>query len=177
MRTMPGDHYAMDALALKEPTPYDFMWVDRFPIWMWRDTYQHVRNYVSFKWNATFDDAFEQFSGGQFSQFNIMSTYAVRHMKPWYTAVLPNDALGVVSIGCNRCREPDIALGCCVTYGDCTGAENDFLTRYNHANVSWGHDITKAYKAEIPVLPAEHPGRRACGNYLEGKYQPICMDV
>lgn len=177
MRAGPGDNYKMDTVALKEPTPYEFMWVNRFPVWMWRETYQHVRNHIASVWNATFDDAFEQFSSGRFSQFNIMSNYAVQRTPEWYKLVLPNDRRGVVSVGCNICREEDIALGCCVTYGNCSGTENAFLSRYTTYNVTWGRAVTDVYKADLPEFPVDHAGRRACREFFDGEYRPICMNV
>jgi hypothetical protein len=176
LRAMVGDHYKMNRFALDEPTPFDFMWVDRFPIWLWRDTFQSTRNHIAMKWNTTFDRAFSQFTSGTYSEFNIMSSFALHHMQPWYRIVLPDDARGIVSVGCNRCREKDIALGCCVTYGNCSGEENDFLTRYNNVAVAWGTRISAQYKRSLPAFSKNHMGRRACNEYLNGRYKPICLE-
>jgi len=138
------DSYVADQDALGFDTPFNFMWTDRMPIWFWRSTFKAVRQHISTKFgNITFDEAFRQFSTRQYSQFNIIAHYALKHEPSRYKLVLESSAEGTVNVGDNRCRPGDIRIGCCQTFGvGCQEGDEDeteYLLRYNNGNTSFLH--------------------------------------
>lgn len=144
-------HYDMDKVALGvTATPYDFMWIDRMPIWFWKSTFANVRNHIASHWNASFNDAFRNFSTSRYSQFNIMAHYAVSFEPDRYLLVDHTSSNGTVSIGCNRCIKEDVAVGCCAVFNvSCTSdttikRRSWSVNRYNNYKTVWEDDISLA---------------------------------
>lgn len=146
------DHYHMDKVALGFPTtPYDFMWIDRMPIWFWKSTFAKVRNHISGHWGSSFNDAFRNFSISKYSQFNIMAHYALVMEPDRYVLVDHRNTNGTISVGCNRCLKYDVHMGCCSVFGvGCNTTSSRFrrseiahgLNRFNNYKVAWEKDTS-----------------------------------
>jgi len=198
LRAATGDHYQNDPLALKSTRTasqfLDFMWTDRNPFWLRRETFQNVRNYISNEWEKSFDEAFVAFSDKSYSQFNIIFNYAVVEESNFYRAILPNDSTGVVSVGCNRCRPEDVPIGCCRSFGvECENLQHewrgniDHLLRFNNYDVSWigRGDMVDAYYSEVqkelgeidPDLVDEM--KQSCEAYIKGqvRHGALCVEL
>lgn len=158
--TLP-DHFPNDSKVLEFDnfTYYDYMYPDRFPQWFWKDTFKNVRQWLMRKYHqTTFNDAYAVFSYERHCQFNIMYDYAMKFELERYQNYPFNTDNGVISVACNRCRENDIALGCCYNYGVCnkeyrfqTNDDFKFLWRYNNYKVHWKDvaEIVKQYNRSM----------------------------
>ena len=170
-----NSHYQMDSKALNMSTPYEFMYPDRMPISFWKSTFVKVRDHIAREWGTSFDKAFTEFSRGRYSQFNIMATYAIA-MEPDKYVLIPHDDAkangGTVSIGSNKCRPSDVAIGCCATFGT-DGCQEDpakiaiAVNRYNSYTVGWEANQTLAdlhyanVKRDLMILEQEDSSRYA----------------
>lgn len=196
LRAATGDHYKNDPLALNSirnaSQLLDFMWTDRNPFWLRRETFQNVRNFISHEWKKSFDKGFIDFSNEPYSQFNIIFNYAVVEESKFYRAILPDDSTGIVSVGCNRCRPQDVPIGCCRSFD--VGCKNlqhewranvDHLLRFNNYNVSWIEraDMVDAYYSEVQKELGELDAalvdemKQACEAYLTGQAIEVCTDT
>ena len=143
-------HYQMDKVALKLPTPYEFMYPDRMPMSFWKTTFANVRQFIAKQWNVShFDDAFQEFSRGRYSQFNIIATYAIT-MEPDKYVLIPHDDFehtgGTVSVGSNKCRSEDVWRGCCAAFNrECpvdTVQSCESVQRFHTYETAWLHNDT-----------------------------------
>lgn len=188
-------HFHMDTVALGMPTPYDFMWIDRMPIWFWKSTFQNVRKYIASQWNtSSFDDAFRNFSVSRYSQFNIIAHYAVAMEPDKYVLVDHTDLNGTVSVGCNRCWQKDVKVGCCAVFNvSCDGVDSKTRTysinRYYRYHVQWETDGNLAdahyrnVQRDLAILEKKNSTRvdrmrEACMSYTRSrKHNPICSEA
>lgn len=111
-----GDHYKNDKTVLKIDTPYEYMYTNRMPIFFYKETFENCRNYISKRWNMSFDEAFKIFSRDEYSQFNILVNYALTFESDKYHAIFNDkeftETNNIISVGQNGCLRPyDIITG------------------------------------------------------------------
>lgn len=143
-------HYQMDREALKLPTPYEFMYPDRMPMSFWKSTFVNVRQFIAKQWNVSnFDNAFQEFSKGRYSQFNIIATYAITMESDRYVLIPHDDSEhtgGTVSVGSNKCRSEDVWRGCCASFNtECpidAAQLYESIQRFHTYENAWLHNDT-----------------------------------
>ncbi|CAF2115186.1 unnamed protein product [Rotaria magnacalcarata] len=174
-------------VALKFDTPLDFMWTDVMPQWFRRETFLHVRNYISHAWNSSFDDAFGEFSKFGHCPANVLASYAVKFENKYYLTHLNTDTVGAVGVASNRGREMDIRIGCCRSFD--IGCDNisrnndDHILRYNNSplfaknrseSINAYYEHVSNYLSEMRPEAVMHM-KNSCKNYLGGKWTPLCV--
>ena len=142
-------HYQNDKLALGFDHAYEFMFIDRMPIFFWKSTFENARAHIAKHYNTTFDEAFKQFSLAQYSQFNIIANYAMKFEADRYDFKFHTDSKGVLNFGSNYYGRWTVLTGCCAAFDipNCEGhstpavMKHAFLS-YNTYPVSWINDTT-----------------------------------
>jgi len=124
--TAGGSHWAAgDSIALGFVPEYDLMWTDIFPIFFWRDTFQHVREEIGDRLgNGSFATAFKKFNRALYSQFNIIGNWALQHEPARYEVVVHASeehgrSVDRLTLGAHKehgwCSERDVFIDSCKT--------------------------------------------------------------
>ena len=128
--TAGGSHWAAgDSLALGFVPEYDLMWTDIFPIFFWRDTFEHVRKEIGDRLgNGSFASAFKKFNRALYSQFNIIGNWALQHDPGRYEVVVHASeehgrSVDRLTLGAHKehgwCSDRDVFIdGCKTAFGD-----------------------------------------------------------
>eukprot|EP00906_Rhabdomonas_costata_P025355 RCo036267 len=184
--------YAKDAalLGLSRGT-LDAMWIDRMPIFFWRETIANVRRFLTQRYHVqTFDQAFVKLLDvGRFSPVNVLALYAA-HFEPQRYHVVPHDRrTGVVSVGGNRCRPLDFAAGCCQTHAvrcsPWSQSDISHVLRYNHYRVAWWYhrrlwdDHYQRVARELRKMPDARRAamKRACEQFRESNASRLSYNM
>jgi len=134
-------HYKNDGIALRMENVHAYMWIDRFPFWFQRETFQNARSYIAKQWGVSFDRAFDEFSRKKYSEWNIISHYAVYREPSHYTLRLTSSPKGTVSVAGQKGSREEAVTGCCQLFGvGCRSSiinATTHLLRYNHEETGW----------------------------------------
>ncbi len=123
----------IDSVALGMKTPYNFMYVDKAPIfWFWKSTFVNVRNHIASHWNSSFEDVFRNLSMSTYSPLNIIANYASRWESYRYLVVMHEDDENSC---CYQCETKDVLVSCCVVFNvSCPPGGTSIQDRSRHVN-------------------------------------------
>ena len=189
-------HYENDKVALGfDEKVYEFMYLNRMPIFFWKSTYENARAHIAKRYNTTFDEAFKQFSLRRYSQFNIIANYALKFEADRYDFKFHTDLEGVVSFGSNYCQRGSVVTGCCAAFDipNCAGPpapeimKKVFLS-YNTYPVSWIGNMTlvtdhfENVKRDLSALGKRDPEaidkmKYKCYLYMTKRTTSVCTDI
>eukprot|EP00957_Ditylum_brightwellii_P057715 4376228-Ditylum_brightwellii.AAC.1 len=188
-------HYRNDIVALGFDYAYEFMYINKMPIFFWKSTFENARAHIAKHYNTTFDEVFKHFSLASYSQFNIIASYVLEFEADRYDFRFHTDLEGVVNVGSNYCSWKNVITGCCAAFDipNCAGPpapesmRNAFLL-YSTYPVSWIDNMSlvtnhlENVQRDLSALckhdsEAVHKMTHTCYLYITKRTTYVCTDI